>query len=415
MNTIVRKSLFLTSLLILGQFSIAQLDTVRLFMFGHSLMDHRPPLISTPSDETTIAHWMSILADAANNEFSATGEFGFMGSHAANLPPDSQWGYDTVQTSWDASTTPLSQANIDQVMLTPLNYVQWQAANINYQNSIFSPLSASRTVMDYMAVQLPDSPRMYIYEHWPDMSSVLGGGSFPPNATQLANFHLNTQGSHHTWFLEFQDSLVASRPAIDVKMIPVGPVLTQILTRSPYNAIPVTELYEDDAPHGRASLYFLAGLVTYMGLYEEKAPSSYIPPTIVHSTIRNNYNTIVDLMWAQLQNFNYPNGESRVFFGANLIPLVIDDDVPGTADETSPSFHIYPNPSNSGMFRIDLPNGEAPQELVVYNMNGQVVYHLSKEALGNNDAVQVGDLPKGIYNIQVQGIRGVYTARLVLD
>lgn len=393
----------------------AQLDTVRLFMFGHSLMDHRPPLIATPSDETTIAHWMAILANAANNEFSATGQFGFLGSHAANLPPDSQWGYDSVQTSWNASATPLNQAKLDQVMFTPLNYVQWQAANIPYSGSSFSPQSAGIAIMDYMTAQLPDSPRMYIYENWPDMSGYLGGGSFPPNATQLGNYHLYSSIGFHNWFLDFQDSLVANRPAIDVKMIPVGPVLTQILTQAPYDTIPITEVYEDDAPHGRASLYFMAGLITYMALYEEKAPATYTPPSIVHTTIRSNYNTLVDYIWAQLQSFNYANGDSRVFFGNNFIPLSIEGELQAENTLSVQSFAVYPNPNRSGKLFLELPEGASPLQVEVLDLGGKTLMKLSGEAISEDGHLDVSRLGTGYYFVKILGKEGVYVSKLILE
>lgn len=407
---------FLSLLLLFTHLSVhAQLDTARVFMFGHSLMDHRPPLIPTPSDETTIAHWISILADAASNEYSATGEFGFLGSHAANLPPDSQWGYDTVATPWDASVTPITQANLDQILMTPLNYVQWQGPHLPYFGSTDSPLSAAQTLIDYCNTQLPDSPRIYIYENWPDMSQFLGGGSFPPNATQFANFHSDAIGGHHTWFLGFQDSLVARRPATAIKMIPVGPAISQLLTQAPYNTIPVTELYEDDAPHGRASIYFLAGLITYMAIFEEKAPPTYTPPTIVHATIRNNYISLVDVLWAELQQFNYANGNSRVFFGTNLIPLAIGEETKPKLDTPSPlSWNIYPNPSQNGQIHIQLESDQI-YAVDIYDLEGRMI-DITKSLLHLTvNTHVVSGLTPGMYVVRVQGREGVYVDKVRVD
>ena len=52
----------------------AQIDDVRLYAFGHSLIDHRPPAIPTPSDETTILHWMYQIAQDAGHTFAAGGQ-----------------------------------------------------------------------------------------------------------------------------------------------------------------------------------------------------------------------------------------------------------------------------------------------------------------------------------------------------
>jgi hypothetical protein len=64
-------------------------------------------------------------------------------------------------------------------------------------------------------------------------------------------------------------------------MIPVGPILAELMLETEVGNILVTNLYEDDAPHGTASLYFLASLISNMSIYEEQAPATFVVPPII--------------------------------------------------------------------------------------------------------------------------------------
>ena len=95
-------------------------------------------------------------------------------------------------------------------------------------------------------------------------------------------------------------------------MVPVGPILANLLTTT-LSDVPVSALYEDGAPHGRPTLYFLAGLITYMSIYGVKAPASYVVPNAIDARVRSRYAQISAEVWAELQAFVDSNGNSRVF------------------------------------------------------------------------------------------------------
>lgn len=280
----------------------------RMFVFGHSLIDHRPPAIPTPSDETTVLHWMHLLAAEAGNTYAGGGKYGFLPWHD-DLPPFSQWGYDLVTPVWDSDYEPFSDANVTSIMITPANFIQYQPANmphpIDYSTTV---VNSTETIFDWVNQQEP-GVKFYIYENWPEMNIP----NFPPTNAEFATYNTFTQGSFHDWWVDYQDFMLASRPQLNTRLIPVGSIISKIITDLYPNQIPVTELYEDGDPHGRATIYFLAGLITYMATYEEQAPSTYTVPTIVHSTIRNNYTAVSNFIWNELVNFNLPNGDSRVF------------------------------------------------------------------------------------------------------
>lgn len=186
--------------------------------------------------------------------------------------------------------------------------------HVNYYNDTVSPLSCTREINDWLQLQEP-GVKLYIYENWPDMGSFLSNG-FPPTNQELANYHANTTASFHDCWTEYHDSILLQRPNDSIRMIPVGPILSNLLTSAPLNQISADSLYEDDAPHGRPTIYFLSGLISYMALYQERAPYTYQVPSIIDLLVANNYNSIVNVIWNELLNFNISSTEeSRVFYG----------------------------------------------------------------------------------------------------
>lgn len=364
----------------------AQNQTQRLFAFGHSLIDHRPPAIPTPSDETTVPHWLAELSQAAGHTFAAGGQYGFLPQHA-RLPPISQWGYDMVDGVWESDTETFGEADITTILMTAGNFMQWQGPTEEYPSDPgVSPVSATETIMDWTAEQEP-GVRHYIYENWPDMASYLENG-FPPSTQELSNYDNYTVGNFHQWWLDYQDVVLASRPALQVRMIPVGPLISRLLTDELTTSMPVTELYEDDAPHGRATVYFLASLVTYMAIYQERAPSNFQVPNTVHVVVRDSYSQIVDFFWEELLAFNLPSGESRVFF-----------DMPNNTREVGADelVQVYPNPTTDAITLSRLPT---QAHLQLTDVNGRVRWE-GTTAGQKRMPVDLSQLPAGIYLLQV--------------
>lgn len=312
----MKKLLFLIFVFAIYTNLKAQQVDERLFIFGHSLIDHRPPLVPTPSDETTVPHWLYLLAQESGNTLAAGGKYGFLPQHA-NDPPFSQWGYDLVPGVWESDTEPFAAANVSTVMITAGNFVQWQGPDQEYPGDPgITPINATETVFDWVRNQSATT-RLIIYENWPDMAPFLAGDNLATEA-EFTAYNNYLRGEWHDWWLEYHDAVRASRPDFNVKMIPVGPILADILESDWADQIPYDELYEDNAPHGRATLYFLASLITYPALYQEAPPATFDPGTIVHQQIRDNYTPIVNFIMAELDAFNDNEGISRVYCDRTL-------------------------------------------------------------------------------------------------
>lgn len=330
-------------------------------MMGHSLMDH-----VSSTDRTKIAFWIDQLSDEANHNYEMTGQFGSIWNFA-DFNPESNWGIPGVDRSWDGEVESFADASLNNLIFTVFNFVQDVPADEIYFTEPSSVLTACERLIDSVDLYQPNITQ-YIYENWPDMAPFTGD-PFDPTPSDFEAYNVYTLGDFHDWWLDLQDLLLASDPAENVRMIPVGPMISELISSSPYNTIPTIDLYEDNAPHGRESIYFLAGLATYMAIFQEEAPTTYIVPNTVHVTIRNNYENIVAFFWQYLQEFNDTNGVSRVF-------VDITSSIP--VEEQFSQLPPFPNPVLNTLNIDFILNSNADINLEIYNQVGQLVGKINK-------------------------------------
>lgn len=361
----------------------AQSDESTCFFFGHSLIDHRPPLVPTPSNETTVPHWLQLFANHANKEFAASGKYGFLPQHATQ-EVFSQWGYDIVNSAWESDYEDFSIADFSTIVITAGNFIQWQAHTEDYYSDPgISPLSATFDIVDYVS-PMEDSMKFIIYENWPDMGSI--APDFPPTTEQLETYYSYTESEFHEWWLAYHNDLDIGRPDLNIKMVPIGPMFADLFQNTVLKDIPVTEIYEDNAPHGRASLYFLASLATYMAIYEEKPPLDFEIPDIIHSTIINQYESIIDRMWETCIDFNFDDGRNRVFTQSAVSTVNKFSEI---------DIAIFPNPAKN-MLRIEAQKVQGDYR--VMNINGGIKL---QGKFNDVKELDVSQFPNGIYFIQI--------------
>ena len=384
--------------IILGGNILTAQPSIRLYAMGHSLIDHRPPAIPTPGDETTIIFWMYDMALAAGYDFAAGGQYGFLDTHA-HLPPAFNWWYDEVPGVWDEATmNTFSDADINTLLLTAANFIQYQPASEPYPlDETTTALALTETIFDWIHEQ-EEGANFYIYANWPEMDLQNAFPGTLPLQSEIDGFHTYTMGDFTSWWIDYQDSLLVSRPELNVRLIPVGATISKVLTEVIPNQIPFDELYEDAAPHGRPTIYFLAAMITYMAIYEEEVPADYMPGNLVHEAIRNNFIAIRDYIWQALNDFNLPNGQSRVFaspvMNANNENLERKD------------IEIFPNPSTG---QIALSGNREGYFLKIMDIYGHTL--LKNEYIAASKELDISSLPNGLYFIQfwdkVSGIKVV--------
>ena len=270
----------------------------RVFFFGNSLIHHL-----TDSDETTVPHWLALFARAGAKDFAADGVWGFPADFATNLPPEPNWSFAEVTRVMGEGGPAFRRANFDTIIFNPPNFVQYIAPD---ESDGMPPVLEMTTRVFDWTKNNSDARRFFIYEGWADMS-----GDYPPSDRQFARWHDYNRGEYHDWYQDYTQSLVQAFPDLEVRLIPVASVLATVLSEEPLNAIPATDLYSDDSPHGTASKYLLAAMVTHVALWGEAPPELMLPDTI-HPVIRDNQAAIAARITALTQGAIAPEAAAVV-------------------------------------------------------------------------------------------------------
>jgi hypothetical protein len=242
-------------------------------VFGNSLVHH---LSDDPA--TNVPYWLARLARAGGHDLALTGQWGFLRDFAAQ----------GVAPNWSFEGVTARRGAADTVLITPANFIQYQAPDAAFEGdnpTKASPVSVTLDVIDRAMADWPGA-RIVIYEGWPDMGGFTRG--FPPSNRNLRRWHGYALSDYHDWFRDYMSALQAARPDVEITLLPVSSVLSGLQTGL-LEEIPVEVLYSDDAPHGTATQYFLAALVTYTALFEVPAPKDVDLPQTLHPLVRDLY------------------------------------------------------------------------------------------------------------------------------
>ncbi len=301
-------------------------DSIRQYTFNHSLWVHSPS--ETPN--ASAGYWVGELALANNTTYAWNGQFGQPSTHA--LPPIAQLGSPNSSDVYPPGITSFSELGLDNILFMPPNFIQ-SGVTVAAQSDIAS----AQRIIDW--VISPDSDKgqqsgipIYIYEHWQEAFS----DRLTPAEWQ--DFHDVTRGDYHQWFLSYQNQLMALYPSVDIRMIPVGPIIADILQNPSLQAsnldfggidgaisyITQDSAYEDGAPHGTTNLYFLAGLIAYQAMYGQPVVDTYSVPAEVSDFIANDFVALNSYVWERLAGYN-SNGV-RIWPGSvvNRAPVLSD-------------------------------------------------------------------------------------------
>ncbi|CUJ12929.1 calcium-binding protein [Cognatishimia activa] len=259
----------------------------KVYVFGNSLINH-----VSDSEKTTVPYWLGVLAKNNGQPFALDGQFGFLRNFHKELPPTANWGFSSVESAWTRSYRNFEDVGYDTFLLNSANFIQYQSADRPYDGDNpdgSSPLSATVALL----AQIGQGKRVILYEGWAEMAPYLR--SFPPNKRRLRRYHDYNIAEFHDWHVDFVAQVQAALPEQDVVLLPVARILSRAFQETGMEDIPVTDLYSDDAPHGTASLYFLASIPTYFALFGEM-PNADQVPTDVHPLIGPNFDDFVRII-----------------------------------------------------------------------------------------------------------------------
>ena len=297
MRDVLRRAGTGFAMVVLGSAAAAQETSNKSYVFGNSLVHHL-----SDSDETTVPHWLAVFAKKAGKDFALDGQWGFLRDFRKTLPPQPNWSFKQVKNAWRSERTKFEDIGYSHVWITPANFIQYQAPNDPFDGENVdgsSPASVASDIFRWTATAAPDAQLM-IYEGWPEMGAQTG--RFPPNAEKLAEYHAFAQGPYHQWYLELIAEIRKAEPNVDPKLIPVSKILSGLMSETALSSLDAEVFYADDAPHGTATLYMLAAMVTYSVLYNEPAPEGVRLPASIAPEIRASYGALRSDIWARVQS-----------------------------------------------------------------------------------------------------------------
>ncbi|MFC0200293.1 hypothetical protein [Paracoccus rhizosphaerae] len=250
-------------------------DSARVFFFGNSLIHHL-----TDTDETTVPHWLALMARHDGRDFAANGRWGFPREFAAELPPSPQWHLSQVPSAWDGSGG-FGDGRFDTIVLNPENFIQYDGAAKPYPNDNpdgLTPLGVTLQILDWSRANTKDQV-FFIYEGWADLHPF--ADALPARPRELRRYYRHAQRGYAAWYDDYVARLAEARPDADIRLIPVGRVMARLLSEEPLSAIPSDALYSDLSPHGTQTTYLLAAMITYAGIFGVRPPAGLdLPDTI---------------------------------------------------------------------------------------------------------------------------------------
>ncbi|WP_425039936.1 calcium-binding protein [Primorskyibacter sp. S187A] len=302
------KSLFLmVAALVFGlQLTVAHAqsaDRVNAYVWGNSLFNHL-----TNDDDTTVPHWLSRLARADERRLSLSGQWVFVGQADPLVPAEPQWSFDEVRDAWNAEHTTFAEAGLDTIILNPENFVQYQAPTEPYEWNNprnVTPVGSTLDVFNWVLEQGVD-PVFYLYEGWAEL------GAFPPTRRKYRRYTRYALGEYHEWYRDYHAAIQAALPEADVRLIPVGSILSRLVSDGPLEDLRPTDLYSDDAPHGTATTYFIASMITYAAIYNAPPPSNFVDFDDVHEVVRERYQETADFIWEAIADDLKPRTQAAL-------------------------------------------------------------------------------------------------------
>jgi hypothetical protein len=295
----------------------------RVYHFGHSLMLHqrsKNPIYDSNSSgsrddkELSILYWMKQLTDINGDSYYADGQYRNQPQVGYTIPAttNAHWSWRELGTSvWDSNFT---NSAYNTVLYTDLNYVQGNAVNEPYNNSPLTPIEMFQRIITYDELE-PDTP-IYLYAGWADGHPTLRDAGYAdgispptlaPTSAQVRAYYeyaIGTDGNISSYEQWWRDLYQQTRSMGNVTYMPVNWILIRTLRDSGYMAnAEFGDLFEDKAPHGRASIYLMAGMIQYVVMNNAvpAAPQS-LPTEVIHQDVINNFDAIASFMLTEWQS-----------------------------------------------------------------------------------------------------------------
>lgn len=375
----IRKPILLafTSLIYTGLFAQTS-DTVDMYYYKNSLHNHLVTGNSEATASTNVGNWIARFTTTPSNPKVATlgSVFGFFPQWS--VPTNANNFHTEISTphleKWTASWTGAKE--IDLLGFVPDNF-DGQAFDpsdtINMGQAYVTKLLY---LIDEWETNAPNANRRYVvYAGWPALNRYGATNDDPSTltATAIANWHTYGLGDYQDWMELLVARLKSARPNLDIRLHNISKAVLMCHQNTVVKDIRPELLFEDLAPHGRSTWYFLAAVAEYIEIYGEKPPANFEFKSEwgVDSAVTSNYQSIVDYIWMVIKGS--VSIEPGTAFGQNQLLL-------------------FPNPAIS---TVEIQTNLVEFTIIVSDAMGRSVINQK-----NNIIVDTHSLTSGTYYVE---------------
>lgn len=249
---------------------------------------------------TSTGNWLHRLARQAPNGGNNITMGSFMGfANGWELPPRDA-GQEEIRSPYVRGTSWANANQIEVVGFVPDNFEGPRFAPDKISGLGFAYTPRLLQLIDAWEANAPNANRRYIVHAGWKLLSGYGATSVaaltPP---MISNWIKDSLGQYDAWQNLIVAQLRAARPKLDIRIHNVNRALMLTYRDTVVNTLPPSALFEDLAPHGYPTLYFLAAVAEYIELFNEKPPEKFVFNATwgVNPIVMSNYQKVVDFMW----------------------------------------------------------------------------------------------------------------------
>jgi hypothetical protein len=280
-------------------------QTVDVYAFLNSLHNHDA---GAGDANTSTGNWvrrMAVAAPNGGNTYTLGWQFGFAAPGGwTDLPRSSQqevapnvYISDPDSPSWTGAT------NIETVELVPDNFFGPLVAPDEPNSEGWVYTTRFLHHIDLWEANAPNASRVYaVHGGWPLLSGNFGSVA-SQTTEQRAAYIAHALGTYQAWLDSLTSLLQAARPSLNIVQFGINRASMLAWRDTVVSTIPIADLFEDNAPHGRSTMYFINAVANYIELFNEKPPAGFTFDGAwgVHSALTSNYQAIVDYIWGVLR------------------------------------------------------------------------------------------------------------------
>lgn len=276
-------------------------------VFMNSLFDHDAPAGVGADAQTLVAWWLLQLCAADGmRTFTGNGAFGFPNTSGWQIDPPSVGEWSDMEVpglgvgllnSWAKAEA----AAVNCVTYVPDNFDGYQYAPDEVSNMTAPNPPPGNTYAGRFGLMIglwdantstPDV-RYRVYQGWKSGGSAFQ--PFPPPAAAFDNWIMeNSAGQPYPeWHRALVADLQAQYPSLDIDVIPIAEVMTDVMVNTAASSLAVDDWFVDWAPHGTETCYLLAAMIYFSDVFQAPCPMlAFNPAWEVHPTFVANYGEI---------------------------------------------------------------------------------------------------------------------------